>query len=286
MTHYLKRAVPAALVLAFAVTAPAAGEVGPGNIAASSIQTAYVTQPGTTYAGAFQPDTATYHDLDYLAFTVQNPGETVEFTLQNTSLCRPPGIYEYCPVYLSLLNQSNVLIADGAGTIATYNDTEWFDWTFQAPGTYYMVMESNGDEPPGNPTYAVSYKVVSPGSPSSGPPGGNPGSKPPPQGRARKAPLVRSLRVASKQHGQTVRALLRLGRRGSVHATLKLSGSPRSIVTLRQRSLGPGSHKLSLRMPSSYGKALTYGLLLSLRISVRGHSGQVRTFSERVLLTR
>jgi hypothetical protein len=281
-----KLSILPALAAVLAGAAPASADIQPGNIRADSIQAAYATQPNTTYTGAFQPDTATYHDLDYLALTVQNPGETVEFTLQNTSLCTPPGNYEYCPVYLSLLNQSNTLIADGAGTIATYNDTEWFDWTFQTPGTYYMVMESNGDEPAGNPTYAVSYKVVSQGSQSSGAPGGNPGSNPNPNhGQPAKAPLVRSLRVASKQHGRTVRALLRLGRRGSVHATLRLRGSPRSIVTLRRGSLGPGSHRLSLRMPASYQKALTYGLLVNLRISVRGRSGPSRTFSEDLLVT-
>jgi hypothetical protein len=119
-------------VLVFAAAADA--EIQPGNISAASIQTAYPIQPGTTYHGAFQPDTATYHDLDYLAFTVANPGETLEFTLQNTSSCTPPGSYEWCPVYASILGQSNTLVGDGAGTIATYGDTESLDWSFSTSG--------------------------------------------------------------------------------------------------------------------------------------------------------
>jgi hypothetical protein len=38
-------------------------------------------------------------------------------------------------------------------------------------------------------------------------------------------------------------------------------------------------------MPASYQKALTYGLLVNLRISVRGRSGPSRTFSEDLLVT-
>jgi hypothetical protein len=281
VTHYLKRAVPAALVLALAITASAAGEVGPGNIPAGSIQTAYPTQPNTTYTGAFQPDTATYHDLDYLAVNVTNPGETLEFMLQNTSRCIPPGEYEWCPVYLSILNQANTLVADGAGTIATYGDTEWLDWSFSTPGTYYLVMESNGDEPPGNPTYAVSYRVVSPGSPVAG--GNPPGAGPAPPSTA---PLVRGLRVAPRQHGGTVIARLKLGQRASVRAVLTLRGRHRSIVILKRGSAPPGTMRLALRLPPSYRKALTYGLSLRLSISVHGASGARATFNSGVFLNR
>jgi hypothetical protein len=280
VTYYLKRLAPAALVVALAAATPAVGQVGPGETPADSIQSAYQTQPNTTYTGAFQPDTATFHDLDYLAFTVTNPGETLEFTLQNTSRCIPPGDYEFCPVYLSILNQANTLVADGAGTIATYADTEWFDWTFQTPGTYYMVMESNGDEPPGNPTYAVSYTVLSAGSPAPGanPPGGSP---PPP-----KAPLVLGLQVPPRQHGATVSARLKLGQRASVRAVLMLRGSQRSIITLVRDSVRPGTTRLTLRLPASYRKALTYGLSLRLRLSVHGASGASRTFNSAVFLYR
>jgi hypothetical protein len=251
---------------------------GAGKLRCGFDQTAYPTQPNTTYNGAFQPDTATYHDLDYLAVTVANPGETLEFTLQNTTQSNGP---ESSPVYLSVLNQANTLVANGAGTIATYADTEWFDWTFSTPGTYYLVMESNGDEPPGNPSYAVSYRIVSGGSPSPPNPPSS-GSKPPHVPPL--APLVRSLRVAWKQYGRTVTALLSLGQQASVRAKLTRRGSRRSIVSLTRSSLGPGSPKLALRLPASYVKALTYGLSLKLTISVRGTSGISRTFNQTVFL--
>ena len=77
-----------------------------------------------------------------------------------------------------------------------------------------------------------------------------------------------------------------LGQRASVHAKLWVHTSGRSIVSLAQSSLGPGSLKLSLRLPASYRKALAPRLSLSLTISVDGASRVNRTSSARVFLIR
>jgi hypothetical protein len=275
-----------ALAGALAAAVPAHAEIEPGNIPAETIQSAYQTQPGFTYQGAFEPDTvAGYHDLDYLAFTVTNPGETLEFTVQNTTQGVDPNRYEWCPVYASILNGANILVANGAGTVATYQDTEVFDWTFASAGTYYLVMESNGDMPAGDPTYAVSYAVVAPGAAAgSGTPGSagaNPGQPAP-----KRLPLVRSLRVLEKQHGRSVTATIRLGMRSSLMASLFLPGVSRP-VTVTRASLKAGRHKLVLRLPSlDWGVVKRSGLSLALRISVRGAAGASATYARPVTLSR
>jgi hypothetical protein len=254
--------IAALTMLAFAGALPAAAgaEIEPGNIPAETIQTAYPIQPGVTVDGTFKVDTATYHDLDYLAVTVAAAGETLEFTLQNTTQgINPATCDEWCPVYLSILNQSNTLVGDGAGTVATYGDTEVLDWTFQTTGTYYLVMESDGDQPL---SYATSYEILS-GS-SGG--GGDQGSPP-------SAPLVRSLHVSGHQRGDAVRAKLRLGQPASVRARL-LNAHGKTVKVFKQSSLGAGTHSITLKLPAVYRRALArlHRIKLKLAFSVSGAS--------------
>ena len=295
MTHYLTRVIPAALLLALAAVlaggGTAAADIEPGNIPAQTIQTAYPTQPGATYDGALQPDTGSgYHDLDYLAVTVANAGETLEFTLQNTTQGVDPSAYEWCPVYMSILDQTNNLVGgqgSGAGTVATYQDTEVFDWTFSAPGTYYLVLESNGDMPAGRPTYAVSYRIVSAGDATHG--AGQPGASEPTPGHpptAPAGPLVRSLRVLEKQHGHGIIATIGLSGQSSLVAEVLMPGV-RKPIALKRVSLTAGSHELLLRLPALEWRAMKHsGLSLQLRISVRGASGASVTYERPVTVSR
>src|SRR5436305_9242058 len=56
---------------------------------------------GVTYTGAFQ-STSTHDDLDYLQFTVSKAGQTLQFTVANTTKpCSDPDGTD-CPVYLTL----------------------------------------------------------------------------------------------------------------------------------------------------------------------------------------
>jgi hypothetical protein len=265
-------------IATMALATPAAAEIEPGNIPAEDIATAYPTQPSTWYYGAFQPDTATYHDLDYLAFTVASAGETVQFSLQNTTAAVDPNAYEWCPVYLSILDGSDTLVADGAGTIATYGDTEVFDWTFPTAGTYYMVMESNGDMPAGDPTYAVSYALVSGGGPGSSPPGSSPpgssppGSSPPGSSPPGSSPplLVSSLLVPGRQHGHAVHATIVLAQAAEVRAVLKRDG--KVIAAARRTRLAPGTHRLALRVPSAYSRRRRLSVVLQISVGAASYT--------------
>ncbi|HUZ30062.1 MAG TPA: hypothetical protein VMU90_12515 [Solirubrobacteraceae bacterium] len=134
-------------------------EVVPGQTD-ESIQQSYPLTAGHTYTGAF--DNTTYDDVDYLAFHVTQANQTLQFTVANTTQsCADPNDAG-CPVYATLMDANDQQLGgdtSDAGTIATDGDTEVIQWQFQAPGTYYLLMESNGDLAPGNPAYSVTFGV-------------------------------------------------------------------------------------------------------------------------------
>jgi hypothetical protein len=274
----------AAIVIVLAASTPASALIEPGNVPAPS-SNPYPTQPGVTVNGTLPPDSGSYHDLDYLKFTVTNAGETIQFTDANTTTgLNPNTCYEWCPVYLSLVDSNLTGLGDGAGTIATYSDTEIFDWTFQAPGTYYMVMESDGDV---QLSYAVSYTFLSGGGTQGGTPPPGPGAPAPPQSGA-SAPLVRSLRVNSHQQGSHVRATITLGQAArSVRLKLFRAGSTHTIATLARAPVTIGRHRLELALPLAYQHALAtrHQLRLWLRITVVGNSSATRIFNRQVTLS-
>jgi hypothetical protein len=244
-----------------------------------SIQQAYPISPGILYQGAF--DNTLYNDVDYLAFTVANPGETLAFAIANTTqVCNDPNDAG-CPVYATLMDRTDNQVggpASAAGTIATFADTELFDWTFSQAGTYYLLMESNGDEAPGNPSYAVRFGVVSPGG------GGGRG------GGGKTLPsLVRALRVLPVQHGPVIKGTLTLGQPAiAVKASLLLARTGRTIVSLSRKPVSAGRHRLKFRLPTRYRHLLSTRGRLSVifRITARGPSGASRTLSRHVTVER
>ena len=310
MSRWFTAAVAlAVLALAFAPAAGADVQTSGGTVAADTAATAYPTQPGVTYRGALNPDNnATgYHDLDYLALTA-SAGETIEFTEQNTTTgIDPSSCAQFCPVYLSLDKPNPapppdaVGLCSGAGTIATYGDTEIFDWTFGTAGTYYMIMESDGDVPL---SYAVSYTVVAAGGgtdscqsagstggkgsgcthhcgPGSGGSSGSTSSPP--------APLVRLVRVAPNQRGTSVTATLNLGRWAKfVRVALLLAHTNTSIVSIRRAPAAPGHHRYELALGHAYRATLSadHKLSLLVRIAVDGSSGGSESFDRYVKLSR
>jgi hypothetical protein len=164
----------------------------------------------TPVAGTF----VNQSDVDLLAFKIAAAGETLYFTLANTTTNCPDPNDAGCPVYATLMDQTGVNQIGGptsdAGTIATAQDTETFSWTFPSAGTYYVELESNGDLPAGTPTYRFMvsdspYALIG----SSGT-GGTTGSPPP---ASTGAPLIESLHVATRQRGGRIRMLLRTGMR-------------------------------------------------------------------------
>lgn len=313
----MKRVLHAVLVVTLASTGAllssrsAGAEVLPANIAAETIQTAYSTQPDTTYGGAFYPDTATYHDLDYLAFHVASAGETLEFVVQNTTQPCNDRYDLGCPVYATLMDGTNQQVGgdtSAAGTIATNGDTEIFDWTFGAPGTYYLLMESNGNDPAGTPIYLVRYSVLSgpggaPGGGSGGTTGGTYGgtyggtSGGPGSGQfgsvpGRTAVLVSSFRVLQHQRGAAVTVTFTLGQRAALLFSELLV--PRShkaakpILFTFRGSMGIGRHQLLLTLPSSYRRELKRHRHLSLvvRVGFLGASAHWLVFTREVSLAR
>lgn len=238
-----------------------------------TIPQAYPIAPGHTYSGAF--DDTSYEDVDYLAFTVTKANQTFQFTVANTTqTCNDPNDAG-CPVYATLMDSNNQQVGgdtSDAGTIATNGDTEVLSWTFAAPGTYYLLMESDSDLTPGSPSYTVTF-----GAP---PPGG-------PGGTGPAAPLVRSLTVPPRQHGIRVRARVVLGQ-SHVRLTASLvAGGHRVVTRLVRQGLGVGTHPLVLRLPHAYQTRLKrkHHLSLVLRLVATSASGQRTSLSRRVTLS-
>jgi hypothetical protein len=279
--------------LAAAPVAIADIQTSGGTVAADTAATAYPAQPGVTYTGTLNPDTSTYHDLDYLALTA-NAGETVQITFQNTTVGSKPSFPltcdNYCEEFLSLDKPNPnyppppdaLGLCDGAGTRATYGDTEIFDWTFAQPGTYYLLMESNGDEAPGNPSYAVEFANASAtggGTGGTGGPGAGPGGGPGP-------PLVRSLHIAPHQRGPAVAGAATLGRAAlSLRVTLR-STSGAKIAALVQGRLAAGAHRFRISLPLKWRRLLhrRHRLTLKALVAVRAVD-TAESFSQTVRLT-
>lgn len=246
-------------------------------------------QEGVSYSGAF----ASPSDVDYLSFVVAQAGETLQFTVQNTTqMCQDP--YDAgCPLYATLMDSTGQNQVGGdnsdAGTIATAGDTETFAWMFAQPGTYYVLMESDGDLPAGSPSYSVELAGAS-GNGSSGGPGGSGGPGSSGAGNTG-SPLVRSLKVLSPQRGSAVVVTLDLGRATSwVRAALFLArgrGRARPVMSHRFHHLRPGRHRLVLRLPPADRRKLAHGprLSLILRIIVATASGPPKRYTRAVVLT-
>lgn len=241
-------------------------------------------QEGVSYSGAF----AGPSDIDYLSFVVGQAGETLQFTVQNTTqVCQDP--YDAgCPVYATLMDSTgqNQLGGDNsdAGTIATVGDTETFAWTFAQPGVYYVLMESDGDLPAGSPSYALAGGPGTGSSSGSGRPGGSGAGSTGP-------PLVRSLKVLPHQRGSAVVVTLDLGRAAPwVRATIFLAHGPgraRPVMSRRFHHLHAGRHDLVLRLPPGDQRRLTHGQRLSLviRITLGTASGSPKRYTRTVSFT-
>jgi hypothetical protein len=271
--------VGAALV--FAGTASALIE--PGNIGALPANP-YPTQPGQVVNGTLftnQPPGPGGTPQDYLKFTVTSPGETIVFTDQNTTTgVNPYMCSHYCPVYLSLVNSSFTGLGDGSGTIATYGDTENVPWTFATPGTYYIVMESDGDV---NLSYAASYAVVSGGSGGGG--GGNCQQDCGPAA-VTSPPLVRALHVSPKQRGTSVNAFVKPGQALQSARVLLLYGK-HTIAAQTRGPLGTARYRFTLHLPAAYRHRLKahHKLHVVVRITASGATGATVTYNRAVTLT-
>jgi hypothetical protein len=238
--------------------------------------------PYVSYSGAF----ANPGDVDYLAFRVAFAGETLGFLVANTTQsCNSPDD-DSCPVYATLMDSTNQQVGgdtSGAGTVATAGDTETFSWTFAQPGTYYLLMESNGNLADGQPTYSVGVAV--PG--GTGGPGGSGGTG----GGAGSGPVVKSITVGRRQRGNRVTAQVVLTQRAaSLSATLLAlgpHGRETEIAKLTRHSVAPRTYLLALALPAFYRRELEHShrLSLVLETTVTTSSGRRLSYTRRVTLT-
>jgi hypothetical protein len=166
-------------------------------------------------------------------------------------------------------------LGDGSGTIATYGDTENFSWTFATPGTYYMVMESDGDV---NLSYAASYTVVSGGA------GGcqqncGPGSITIP-------PLVRTLHVSPRQRGTKVNVYVKPGQ-PLRSARVSLLDRKHTVAAQTRGPLGTARYRFTLHLTPKYRRMLaaSHKLHLLVKIAARGKTGATLTYYRPVTLT-
>jgi hypothetical protein len=266
------------LAAALVFVAPASALIEPGNVGALPANP-YATQPGQVVNGTLftnQPLGPGGTPQDYLKFTVTSPGETIVFTDQNTTVGSNPSFPytcdQFCPVFLSLVNSSFTGLGDGSGTIATYGDTENFPWTFATPGTYYIVMESDGDV---NLSYAASYVVVSGGCQQNCGPG--PITVP---------PLVRTLHVSPRQSGTSVSAFVKPGQAlHSVRVTLLYR--KHTIAAQTRGPLGTARYRFTLHLPAADRHQLKaqHRLRLVVRITASGATGATVTYNRAVTLT-
>lgn len=257
------------LVVALGAPAAAAAEVAGGGPDETAAQAYGPLTPGVPYSGAF----AGGSDVDYLSLAVTQAGETLGFSVQNTTRsCQDPN-GAGCPVYATLMDSSGQNQLGGsssdAGTIATSGDTESFAWRFATPGTYYVLMESNGDLPAGSPSYTL--RLTS-------------GAAPP--------PLLRSLSASLNRRGTAVTVSVRLGQAAArLRAELdarRVDGSTAPIAARTARGLPVGAHRLVLSLPAPYVRRLATGrrLTLLLRITVRPQAGRSRVYTRRLTLRR
>jgi hypothetical protein len=301
----LRRILTATLVVATLPVAGASADVaGPDDSIAEAFGP---LAADTLYSGRFKSET----DVDYLSFDVARAGQTLHFDVANTVRNCASVNLTGCPLYATLLDgEGRQLGGEGssAGTGAVTEDAsrDAIDWTFDAPGRYFVAMDSDGDRP----TYGLQYRVVAPaagGAPgttgpppaATGPPpaaggSGQPGAgatAPPASAPGTGSPApqpIASLRVPRRQRGPVLRVRLDVGRplRG---LTVRLEGTRARTVALRRlRSVGAGKRTVTLRLDAVTRRALSRRgrLALRLRIVATPVSGAPQTARRSVLFVR
>ena len=89
-------------------------------------------------------------------------GDKLHFDVVNTvSGCTSVNLTG-CPIYATLVTLAGQQVGgegSSAGTAAVAQGrSDAIDWTFDAPGRYFVAMDSDGD----GPTYTIRYRVVPP----------------------------------------------------------------------------------------------------------------------------
>jgi hypothetical protein len=268
----------ATLVVALLPAAFAAADVaGPDD----SIDQAYgPLVSDTSYSGTFKSET----DVDYLAFDVAKAPQTLHFDVTNTvSGCMSVNLTG-CPIYATLVTAAGQQVGgegSSAGTAAVpEGSSDVIDWTFDAPGRYFVAMDSDGD----GPTYTLRYRVVPPAAGSAGAGAGGDGTTP------RPLPIA-SVRATTPQRGSVVRARLNIVRAlRTLTVRLERAGAARGaapVAVARLAAVQPAKRTISLRLNARARKDLERRGSLALRVRVvalpDGGATQVLSRSVRLL---
>ncbi len=205
---------------------------------------------GITYSGQFKSP----GDVDYLAFDVEKAGQEVHFDVVNTvSGCTSPNMTG-CPIYATLITGAAQQVGgegSSAGTAAVPEGaTDVIDWKFDAPGRYFVAMDSDDD----GPTYTIRLRPPTTSATTT---------------TARPAPIV-SFRVTTPQRTTTVRARLNVGRAlRRLTVRLERAGASRTAAPLAVVRLAPvagGRRTISLRLDARARADLQRRASLALRV--------------------
>lgn len=242
-----------------------------GGHSDETIATSYgPLQTSVTVHGAF----VNQSDQDYLKVVVSH-AQTLDFTLQNTtpnSTCNKDDPYQQgCPVYATLMDSTGQNQVGGssssAGTIATADDTETFSYPVTA-GTYYVLMESNGDLPNGEPTYKFTMGPILP------------------------APKATDLHLLHAHRSKRATVGFDLSASAAkarvvVHTGSTLTGG-RQVMSRSLPALAAGSHSVSFRLPLWLRAKLAarHHLRLTLGVKTWSVSDRHATFVKQVTLRR
>jgi hypothetical protein len=175
-----------------------------------TLSTAYgPMQLASPVNGTFTPS----ETADYLKLVVSTAGVSLRFTVQNTTASCTSTSELPCPVWATLLDGAGQQLG-GEGSSAGTGEVDQgggdvIDWKFDQPGTYYVAVDSAGD----NPSYAVRYDLAPAPAPSSQKHGGKHSGPTTPAPSSGVLPgVLEGLIVRSPQRGVVVRARLQIGR--------------------------------------------------------------------------
>ncbi|MGI8802292.1 MAG: hypothetical protein ACR2KV_08990 [Solirubrobacteraceae bacterium] len=281
----LRRVLTATLLAWPLPAAAAAADVGGPD---DSIAQAFgPLAAGTLYSGSFVSPT----DVDYLAFDVTQPGETLHFDVANTVHGCLSVDLTGCPVYATLIDGQGLQLGGegssaGTGPVTEDAATDVIDWTFDATGVYYVAVDSGGDLP----TFTVQYRVAGPGGGGRG--GGGAGAGTGKPGRAPGGPGSRSgrpialLRVSFARHGAVLRAQLKIGR-ALRSLTVRLEQAGRAVAVAQVGAVAAGRRTVTLRLDAATRRALARsGRPLRLSVGAVPVVGETQTIRRPVHLPR
>jgi hypothetical protein len=223
-----------------------------------------------TYAATVQGS-----DQDWYYFYVPAAGDHLHWTVSNTTAVTacPPSPFA-CNVYATLEDSNGQQVGGGNSSAGTSGvmpqSTQSIDWTFDAPGKYYLAVIGDGDQ------LSYQFSVTPASGLSNTPPGGGGAGS--------------SLRLKAKQQGRDVDISLVVPSSGARLDASLYTGANRTLQAagqLRRTQLPQGTVHDAIELNSRAWTALKkyHRLTLTLRVALTLRSGRVLHGSEKVIVT-